>query len=264
MATPANSTSPDLHNHLTSDVAAMEFIKSRALSFSTEFKACLGVPTHSRHVAINNLVRNRIPTFVNDYCVISTESNNTEIHLLCSLLIDVVDMYRNEVRALTEITQSATQLINFYDSICFLDNALELHGISLTPYIKPFFTSQSSALIVEPIQKAIAHYNSMCDGYFKHSIIELRDQLLLTDAVVPEWLPDGVPVELVKYPCLLRIAYAYIEAMHNKRVLSRLIGDEFALAQDIPLLNDKVCEESSLLDEAAERILVPFTKCLNE
>ena len=79
----------------------------------------------------------------------------------------------------------------------------------------------------------------MCDGYFKHNIIELRDQLLLTDVVVPEWLPDMVPVELVKYPCLLRIAYAYIEAMHNKRVLSRLMDDEFALSYDIPPLNDE-------------------------
>ena len=71
-----------------------------------------------------------------------------------------------------------------------------------------------------------------------------------------------VPVELVKYPCLLRIAYAYIEAMHNKRVLSRLVDDDFVLSYDIQSLSGETQGESSLLDEAVEKIVIPFVKCL--
>lgn len=262
MATLANKFSPNILDHPTSDMAVIEFVKSRAASFSIEFRACLSIPTHSRHVAINNLMRNRLPSIITDYNTINTMTSSVGIYPLCSLLIEIVDMYRNEVRALTEIIESATQLINFYDSICFLDNTLESYGVFLVPYVRPYFASKSSIIISEPIQKTIVHYKSMCDGYFKHNIMELQDQLLLTEVVVPEWLPDMVPVELVKYPCLLRIAYAYIEAMHNKRVLSRLVDDEFVLSYDIQSLNDETQGESSLLDEAVEKIVIPFVKCL--
>ena len=128
---------------------------------------------------INNLMRNRLPSIITDYNTINAMTSSIGIYPLCSLLIEVVDMYRNEVRALTEITESATQLINFYDSICFLDNTLESYGVSLVPYVRPYFTSKSSLITSEPIQKTIVHYKSMCDGYFKHNIMELRDQLLL-------------------------------------------------------------------------------------
>lgn len=257
--TPTSQISTIPPSHPTSNAVAIEFIQSRLSSFSTEFKACLGIPIHSRHVALNNLMRSRVLAFINDYHII-----NADIYPLCSLLIGIVDMYRDEVRTLTEGIESATQLINFYDSICLVDKIIETHDISLASHVRAYFTSRSSALTLEPIQKMIIHYRSMCDGYFKHGITELRDQLILKDALVPEWLPDNIPVELVKYSCLLRVAYACIEAIHNKQILSRLIDDEFTLTMDIPLLNYEAQEESSLLNRAVEGTLMPFIKSLEQ
>lgn len=257
-----DTPSPTINDY-TPNLTIMEFIKSHDASISIEFRTCANVPTHSRHIAINNLMRNRLPSIITDYHTIHNESDvNTHIYPLCSLLIDIVDMYRNEVKRLIRGMESVTVLINFYDSICFLDKVFEIHHLYLAPYVKPFFISRSKELIMRPIQEAVVHYKSMCDGYFKHAISELRDQLLLMDANVPEWLPDKVPMELIKYPCLLRIAYAHVEAIHSKHMLSRLIEDEFVLMHDIPPSSNKDDNDSLLLNEAVEMILIPFIKSL--
>jgi hypothetical protein len=246
-----------------SNLTAMEFIKSHAASISVEFRTCANVPCHSRHIAINNVMRNRLPSIITDYYTVHHECDGkTQIYPLCSLLIDIVGMYRDEVKRLIRAMESVTLLINFYDSICFIDKVLEIHNLFLAPYVRPFFASRSGELIMRPIQEAVVHYTSMCDGYFKHGITELREQLLLMDASVPEWLPDKVPVELIKYPCLLRIAYAHVEAIHNKHMLSRLIEDEFVLRHDIPPSSSNNDNDSLLLDEAVEMILTPFIKTL--
>lgn len=235
---------------------AVIFVESRSRSFMSDMQACSTIPEESiRLHALNNLLRLRLIRVIDDYQLIFP----THIYPLSSFVTHVVRSYSEQVAILADACTTGTQLRNIHDSVAIVDRRLAKH-FSLLAYTEAVFQEKAKELCSEPISLATEHYATCLGDYFEAGICGTRQQLVLDTTEAPDWLPDGIPVELSRFPCLLRIAAAGVEVAKNRAALGELFQMQ-DVHFDLPAISsdDPTAAELTAISRS---LLIPFIETL--
>lgn len=235
---------------------AIIFVESRSRSFMSDMQACSTIPEESiRLHALNNLLRSRLVKVIDDYQLIFP----THVYPLSSFVIHAVRNYREQIAVLVDSCTTGTQLRNIRDSVAILGRKLA-KCFSLLVYTEVVFQEKAKELCNKPIYLAIEHYKACLGDYFEAGINGTRQQLVLDTVEAPAWLPDSIPVELSRFPCLLKIAAASVEVAKNRAALVQLFQME-AVNFDLPvhLSDDPTAAE---LTTTSRSVLISFAETL--